>query len=285
MTGWIVAVDVPLTAVNREVNDALGLWMLFALAAALLAIGAGVVFGHFLSRQLQRAAAYAMALGREETPPTIGPTSLREVASISNALETARVELDRRMGQQRLLSRELNHRVKNLISVVKGVAKMSFANGAERPQEALLDRLQSLARSQDLLIRSDWTDLPLREIVEMETLPFAERISIDGPAVQVTAANVQTFALLLHELTTNAVKYGALRDGDGAVEVRWSTEADRFSFRWKERCGQPLAAMDKPGFGSTLLKRAFGNHSCRRFELEADGLVYEMSVALAAITG
>ncbi len=291
-TGWIVAVDVPEAVAMRQANAGLRWWAAFALATVLLALGLGLAFGGYLSGQLHAAAANARAVGREQEAPPLAPTTLREVAEIGDALEKTRTELARRMEQQKLLSRELNHRVKNLLSVVQAMVQLTFAGKSEagEARDLILQRLQSLARSQDLLTRSDWGPLPLRRLVETETAPFAERISFDGPDVQVSAANVQNFGLILHELTTNAVKYGALRAGAGTVAVNWSVEegkaGKRFRFRWKENCVPAESARDAAGFGSTLLKRAFPAPDCdTRLDVEPDGLVYELEAALQTITG
>jgi two-component sensor histidine kinase len=122
----------------------------------------------------------------------------------------------------------------------------------------------------------------------MELTPFAERVSIDGPDVMVSARKVQNFGLILHELATNAVKYGALNGAEGTISVRWRTlglgaEA-RFSFLWKERCA-PVATAESAGFGTTLLRTVFdGAGTTRRLEIESDGLIYELSLPLPRIT-
>lgn len=278
VSGWTIVVDVPLAVVSGEVNRSLLWWLLFALAAIALAIGLGVMFGRFLSSQIRRAAAYAAAVGRAEAEPRLPGTTLNEIRAMTNALETAGAEIKRRMRQQELLSRELNHRVKNVLSVVQAVVKRTFAD--PRPPEQsyaiLTQRLQALARSQDLLTRTEWSAQPLRQIVDMELAHFGDRVRREGPDVQVKASAVQNFALVLHELLTNAVKYGALRDEHGAIDLRWGGEgsgaARRFKFSWKERCEPSAAGIDKKGFGSTLLKSAFAS---TRLEVEPDGLNYE----------
>lgn len=292
-TGWTVTIDTPLFAVNREINTSLGWWAIFAAATLLLAVGLGVLFGQFLSRQLGRAAAYATAVGREEPAPALGRTTLKEIGLIAEALGDARIELARRMEHQRTLSRELNHRVKNLLAVVQAVISRTFADTRPLTQsrELAFRRLQALARAQDLLTRSDWKDLPLRQIVDMEVSSFAERIDFDGPNVLVSSTSVQNLALVLHELMTNAVKYGALRDNAGTIKIRWSVEgvsgAERFTFMWKEHCAHIAATSLQPsGFGATLLKSAFYTaDTTYRLEIEPDGLVYELAAPLRAVTG
>jgi two-component sensor histidine kinase len=139
-----------------------------------------------------------------------------------------------------------------------------------------------------LLVRTDWNALPLRQIVEMELTPFAERVSIDGPDVRLSARQVQNFGLIVHELTTNAVKYGALRGAEGTISVRWRSfglgAQAQFSFAWKEQCA-PAATAQSAGFGTTLLTAVFAGAETRcRLEIEPDGLIYELSLPLSRIT-
>jgi two-component sensor histidine kinase len=247
-TGWTVAVDAPLSLIMLEANRSLRLWALFAAGTLFLAIGLGVLFGQFLRNQLHRTAAYATAIGRQEDAPAPEPTTLDEIGLITEALQNARAELTRRMDQQRLLSRELNHRVKNVLSVVQAVVTRTFTDTRPIDQSRALaaQRLQALARSQDLLTRTDWTELPLREIIELEIAPFADRVEREGPDLMISSHNVQNFGLILHELMTNAVKYGALRDGAGTISVRWSVSdgagAPHFQLQWKEHCQAPALA-------------------------------------------
>lgn len=285
MTGWTVAVDVPLSVVNREVNRGLVWWIIFAVATVFAAIMLGIVFGHFLSRQLNAAAAYAVAMGREAPTPNIGSTSLAEIEAIRQALQGARSELNQRIDQQRRLSQELNHRVKNLLSVVQAIVRRTFSDS--RPmnevRELLAERIGALSRSQDILLQSDLGVLPLKQIVEMETASFADRIRSEGSNVLVGAQGAQNFVLLLHELTTNAIKYGALRSEAGVVDVCWDVTGDgRFTFRWKEKCEPVVRTGERSGFGTSLLKSLFPESLCR-MEIETDGLVYELNAPLSAL--
>ncbi|MGD9981494.1 MAG: sensor histidine kinase [Hyphomonadaceae bacterium] len=286
LTGWTVAVDVPLAVVSGEIDRSLQWSVLIATAALLLAIGLGVVFGQFLSSQLRRASAYAVAMGREEAPPDIGSTTLQEVDTITQSLQNARAELDRRMAKQRLLSRELSHRVKNVLSVVQAVVRLSLPGGDTTARDVVLLRLRALGRSHDLLTHAEWTDLPLRRIVETEVTSFAERVACDGPDILVRAAHVQNMGLILHELATNALKYGALRDGSGTISVNWAVGGEagdkRFTFVWKEHATPaPGADVRRSGFGSTLLRNTFTSADCRhRLDIEPDGLIYELDLPL-----
>jgi two-component sensor histidine kinase len=292
ITGWTIAIDVPLSVINSEVNRSLQWWVVLAVGALLLAIGLGVVFAQFISRQLRDAAAYATALGREETVPALKAASLHEIGDLTDAFQKAGTEMTRRMQHQRLLSGELNHRVKNLLIVVQAIVKLTFADSRPAAEhcELVLRRLQALSRSQDLLMESNWTNLNLRKIVDLEVAPFANRVRCEGPDMSISATNVQNLGLLLHELATNALKYGALREGAGTVALRWRVEqaagGKRFKLRWKEHCDPVASSVDKAGFGSMLLRTVFGApDTTYRLSVEPDGLVYELDAALHVVTG
>lgn len=216
---------------------------------------------------------------------------MREVSLIIDALQNAGAELRARMERQRLLSRELSHRVKNVLGVVQALVQRTLTKRRPLNQasDLIVQRLQALSRSQDLLTRSDWTDLPLRQIVEMEIAPFSDRIACEGPDILVKSDLIQDFGLLVHELTTNAVKYGALRDRAGTIVVTWSADefrgARRFRFQWKECCRPVAGAAAEAGFGTTLLKSVLRSpDTTSRLEVEPDGFRFTLDAALHLVT-
>ena len=130
--------------------------------------------------------------------------------------------------RQRLLIGELNHRIQNLFAVIQSVALHSL--GGTRSlvdaREVFIDRLQSLGRAYTMMTEQQWRGVPLRQILAAETSAFADRVSLDGIDLVVRQQAAQSFALLLHELTTNAVKYGALSVPAGRVVVRWKVDRE-----------------------------------------------------------
>jgi two-component sensor histidine kinase len=215
---------------------------------------------------------------------------VREVASIGDALKNARTLLSRRMDHQKLLSRELSHRLKNAFGVVQAIVSRSIVDSrpVEVSRELAMQRISALARAQDLLTSSTLDEVTLRELVDLELSPFGARVNVEGPAIVVGSSQIQSFALLLHELVTNAVKHGALHAPDGTLTVRWNVEGqpgqEHFHFEWIERC-RPVTRTLGGGFGNTLLRTVFkGPETTIRLEIEPDGLCYELTMPLSILT-
>lgn len=192
---------------------------------------------------------------------------------------------------QRLLMHELAHRGKNLLTLVQAIAMSSLSGSATLAdaRKALMQRIAALARSQSVLEAQDFKGAAVAEIVRVEVEGFAERVAVSGPEVILGPRRARTFSLLVHELATNAVKYGALSGAQGSVAIRWSADdagaGARFRFQWRERGGPPVTPPSRRGFGHNLLERAaaldFGG--APRFEFAPDGLIYEIDAPLPPI--
>jgi two-component sensor histidine kinase len=183
--------------------------------------------------------------------------------------------------REKLLTRELRHRTKNLFAVVEGLAIKSLDGGHSlaEAKNAFLGRLAALSRADECLLSADRKGILLSELVKSELRPFAGRITISGSDVTLFGQAAQNFALATHELATNALKYGALSTPSGTVEVGWSLKGDVdriLTFRWKERGTRPERPKRK-GFGTVLLNATLG---ATRLDYEADGLLYEVDVHL-----
>lgn len=158
------------------------------------------------------------------------------------------------------LFREVNHRAKNLLSVVLAVVRQTAVHA--RPEDfadELGSRLQGLAASQDLIINGDWQKVELQELITAQlahVVPNPDS-SIDqsGPSLTVGPAAAQGIGMALHELATNAVKYGALSLPSGKIEIRWSVDSSMFQMRWQERGGPPVVEPKRKGFGHVVATR------------------------------
>jgi PAS domain S-box-containing protein len=157
----------------------------------------------------------------------------------------------------RLLLREVNHRSKNMLSVVQAIARQTAAREPKDFIGRFAERIQALAANQDLLVRNAWRGVEIEDLVRAQLAPFADligsRIVVRGPELRLNAAAAQAIGLTLHELATNAGKYGALSTGRGRVDVCWGTEGDILSISWTERDGPPAAPPERRGFGTTVI--------------------------------
>jgi two-component system CheB/CheR fusion protein len=163
---------------------------------------------------------------------------------------------------QQTLIAELNHRVKNMLMVAIGIAQQTHRNAAtpEAFLEAFVGRLQAMARSYELLSRENWTETSLSELVQIELSPFGlERVVVDGPEVSLRPKLALSLGMVLHELATNAGKYGALSAPHGRVSIEWDkgpgTAGEQLEIRWAEADGPEIAKPEKRGFGLTLIER------------------------------
>lgn len=196
--------------------------------------------------------------------------------------------------RQDLLIDELNHRVKNTLATVQSIAAQSFRTvGEDRSAWSVFEgRLVALSRAHDALVRDMWMGAPLQQIVEEAIEPFAEagrnRFVIDGPPVQLTPKLALALAMGLHELCTNAAKYGALSNEAGHVEIKWMVRSTQeradLEFCWTERGGPTVTPPAEKGFGTRLIERAlvreFGGTA--RLDFEPEGLACTLKMPLPA---
>ena len=161
--------------------------------------------------------------------------------------------------RQRTLVNELNHRVKNTLATVQSIVQQTLRPGIESStaQELLVDRLMVLSATHDVLTREHWQDADLLEIATNAVRPYGagERLHIHGPSVRLAAHVALALSMALHELATNAAKYGALSQATGEVSLRWKVNADgaRLRLIWRERGGPTVEPPARRGFGLRLL--------------------------------
>jgi PAS domain S-box-containing protein len=175
-------------------------------------------------------------------------------------------ERKRAQEQQKLLVNEMKHRIKNSLATIQAIATQTL-NQHAKERDAFIARLHALGNAHDLLTSERWETAPLRAIVIRALEPFQEdlheRITIDGPAdIWLDSTKSVLVAMALHELATNAVKYGALSNGSGRVKVSWERhfQPDRVKLVWQESGGPKVSPPKQKGFGSHLIERAFAGH-------------------------
>jgi PAS domain S-box-containing protein len=183
--------------------------------------------------------------------------------------------------RQRLLAREVDHRANNLLAVVQGAVSLSQAASVADLKRVLLGRISALARAHQLLAEGRWDGADLRRLVEDELKPFATpgdgRLTVEGEPYALAPQLAQSVAMAVHELTTNAVKYGALSVEGGHVAVSWTpaTEGGAPVITWRERGGPPVRPPERRGLGASLLERALRGAPGGRTELDwaPEGLI------------
>ncbi|MDP9731081.1 UNVERIFIED_ORG: PAS domain S-box-containing protein [Rhizobium sp. SORGH_AS260] len=171
---------------------------------------------------------------------------------------TARKDAER---LKSILVNELHHRVKNVLATVTAIARQTLGRDKANHEEveAFTSRLASLSRAQDLLVHADWQHADLKAVMQQALSPYpVDAFQIGGPSVPLPPRAVVSLSLALHELATNAAKYGALSAPGGQVSISWQFEPladNRLRIVWEERGGPEVAPPRRRGFGSTLIER------------------------------
>jgi two-component sensor histidine kinase len=191
-----------------------------------------------------------------------------------------------------LLINELNHRVKNTLASVQSIAAVTLRQTSD-PKEAIAkfnDRLNALGRAHNVLSDQKWESVEVRDLVERVTAPYATgpggRITMEGPELRVAPRCALLVSMALHELATNAAKYGALSTAAGRVAVNWDridAETPSLSLQWRETGGPLVQQGTSKGFGSRLIEESFASQISggAKLELKPDGAVCTLECPLA----
>ena len=192
----------------------------------------------------------------------------------------------------KLLAREVDHRANNLMTVVQGTVSLSQADTPEALKEVIIGRISALARAHQLLSEARWRGADLLRLAEEELLGFslggaAERVTIRGDHLALPPAAAQALAMALHELATNAAKYGALSRPEGRVDVSWRGGGrEPLVLTWTETGGPPTAPPTRRGLGTAILRRALGGTLGGGTQLDwrPEGLVCELTLPAKALS-
>lgn len=214
----------------------------------------------------------------------------------TKALAQEMIELQRLQARQRVLVSELQHRTRNLLAVIRAMAAQTFSGEAQSAVLAsFLERLASIGRVQGLISRAEGQQVKLSDIVWAELDMYAEDrrscLEVHGPAVRLSSHQVQTMALALHELATNAMKYGALQSPNGRLCVTWETWIDstgqhRLALLWKESgVAVPTPLNVRRGHGRELIENSlrFSLHADTQLVFGADGVWCRIELPLETL--
>ena len=216
---------------------------------------------------------------------TVSPVKNAE-GKIVGASKIARDITAQKRSQEQIatLAREAEHRSKNLLASVQATVNLSRAETAEGLKSAIEGRIRALANVHSLFAETRWIGAELSNIVTQELAPYSEkaekRVRIDGPQVLLEPNAAQAIAVTLHELATNAAKYGALSTAKGQIELKWAHEAGgQLTVRWTEMDGPALQTPSRRGFGSRVIEQMIGQlNGTARFDWRPEGLVCEIAL-------
>jgi two-component sensor histidine kinase len=230
-----------------------------ALLVSALSLGGvlAYLFGMLMTHPIDEATRAAHLVGRGEQVAALH-SGLVEANVLTETLSNASAELTRRQEHATFLMRELAHRAKNQLAVVKGMAFQTArqSDSLDDFLEQFEHRLQGLAQSQDVLVRQNWKGAWLKELAQAQLEPFApgDRVELTGPELFVGATAVQNIGFALHELATNASKHGALSTAEGHVALTWGRiDGDRIALDWIEHNGPAVTPPTRKGFGNRVI--------------------------------
>jgi two-component sensor histidine kinase len=191
--------------------------------------------------------------------------------------------------QLAVLGREAEHRTKNVLATVQATVHLTSAPTAEELKRAIAGRIQSLANVHSLFVESRWNGAELRNLVAQELAPYSQenelRTQIDGPHVVLEPNAAQAMAIAVHELSTNAAKYGALSLPEGRVQITWSLGNGSLTFQWTEAGGPQVEPPQHRGFGTRVIENIIGGqlNGGVRFDWRPSGLRCELVIGSAML--
>jgi PAS domain S-box-containing protein len=174
---------------------------------------------------------------------------------VGTVIEARDISEEKRNAEVRnLLMHEVDHRARNLLAIVQSLVKLTRADDLEDYKSVLAGRIGALARAQTSLASRRWEGGRLEDVVweELDALCPKEAVEVEGPPVDLSPEQVQPLSMLLHELATNASKYGACSRSGGRIRVDWAIKDGQATLRWREVGGPPVSAPTRQGFGSSL---------------------------------
>ena len=206
---------------------------------------------------------------------------------LHRAAQTEIEERKRAEAARELLLHEIKHRVKNTLATVQAMATQTFREAPASERKAFMERLQALAEAHDLLIQKNWVPANVQDTIDRAMAPFRdggeERVTVTGPAIDLLPNKALLVAMLLHELGTNAVKYGSLSQAGGKVDLRWreerAGERPQMVMEWRESGGPKVSPPARQGFGTRMIERALkGDGGSGTLDFRAEGLVCTMHI-------
>lgn len=292
LTGWTFVAAIPVAELQAPLKrSALALFGLLTIGAAL-----SVLFSYLYALFLLKPAAKLLEVAA--APSTYSDvklsTGVKEFDYVTEKIASSMIALKKRDNERAVLIDELNHRGRNMLTAIQSIAYQSVRRAAslEEFEDSFNGRLSALAKSYGLLTRNDWRSVDLRQLILEGCEPFAEadKIQLSGPEVRLQSNVVTGMAMIIHELCTNATKYGSLKHPTGSISVKWAVltveNKKAIKFEWKEKgLSLPTDGSMKQGFGSHLINAIvegeFRSKIERRFD--TDGFYFSMSIPIDVV--
>ena len=277
-SGYYAVLTTPEASHESPLRHALRRALLGSASALAVGLGLALVLARTVTRAFKRVAAAAAGGG---TTPARAGTGLAEADRLLGALARAAAERRQAAESRALLLREVDHRAKNALAVALSLVRLTPRRDAEEFAATVEGRIAAMSRAHSLLASEAWHGADLAALVDAELAPHAERVRRSGPPVRLAADAVQPVGMLLHELATNAAKYGALSAPGGRVELAWRFGPDgTLNMTWREHGGPAVARPARAGFGSRLLaalvERQLGGGLAR--DWRPDGLAVALTL-------
>ncbi len=272
-------------------NRATVMNVLAIVGGALVAFLAAILVGNrFILLPIHQVSAVMDRWRNGDTAARTGFQAGDELAVVGATLDRLLDELDcrRRRNEQAeeeriLLVRELTHRVKNGFTLVQAMARQTFSRTNPDKYRSFSQRLAALAGTYDLILSKEAQSSLVGDVIAAALRahldPEEKRVQLHGPDVVLNAETALPLSLVIHELATNATKYGSLSDDLGAVDISWNLEGRRLVLTWEERGGPAVSVPTRKGFGSVLIERAFplSAQASSQHDYRAQGLVFHLS--------
>jgi two-component sensor histidine kinase len=225
-----------------------------------------------------------ITFGADGSPETVIGAQM-DITAEKQALD----EIQKSEQRQRLLAREVDHRAKNILATVLAVVRLTRSNNIDEFRTAVENRVAALARAHSILADHSWAGATLRDLIQNEISAFDSigRCSLEGPDVALEATQVQPLSLVLHELTTNAAKYGALSQPAGAIRITWSEmNGGGLLIEWSEHGCANLTEPVRLGFGSRLIAATLGHQIEGEIKTSwrPEGVLHRITLGPAVIT-
>ena len=240
-------------------------------------------------RLRHRSGEYRWVLGRAQPVRSAQGQITRWYGSCTNINRIKVVE-----GQLQLMLGEMNHRVKNSMAMVHSIVSQTLRQSEtlEQARTSIQSRINTMAHAHDRLVKATWTETSISEVIEAALMPHSMsngRFKTEGPALPIGSKQALALTMALHELATNAAKYGALSSDTGYVQVLWTcddgTEPAQFDLAWKEHGGPRVAPPRRRGFGTRMIEQALASYFDGKAELkyDPDGLRFELSAPMTGL--